>query len=56
MIKENGTSKNGNKPNTKKLSIVTDLEAELYRASTLSVSLQGERVYKESDHTMVESM
>ncbi|CAH1765724.1 10013_t:CDS:2 [Entrophospora sp. SA101] len=56
IIKENDTSKSVNKPNTKKLSIVTDLEAELSRASTLSVSLQGERVYKESDHTMVEKL
>ncbi|CAG8461167.1 8590_t:CDS:2, partial [Scutellospora calospora] len=33
-----------------------DLEAELNRASDLIDSLQGERVHKESDHTVIEKM
>ncbi|RHZ44211.1 hypothetical protein Glove_750g12 [Diversispora epigaea] len=38
----------------KKKSLSNDLEAELNRASTLRETLLGERVYKESDHTVIE--
>ncbi|CAG8596244.1 7987_t:CDS:2 [Cetraspora pellucida] len=37
-------------------SLAIDLEAELNRASELSDCLQGERVHKESDHTIIEKL
>ncbi|CAG8515372.1 18893_t:CDS:2 [Racocetra persica] len=37
-------------------SLAIDLEAELNRASELSDFLQGERVHKESDHTIIEKL
>ncbi|CAG8467246.1 8905_t:CDS:2 [Diversispora eburnea] len=40
----------------KKKSLSNDLEAELNRASTLRETLLGERVYKESDHTVIEKL
>ncbi|CAG8497786.1 15770_t:CDS:2 [Acaulospora morrowiae] len=38
----------------KRKSLSNDLAAELNRASTLRETLLGERVYKESDHTVIE--